>query len=46
MAREATWTRVGTDVSQQTSVEEILKQAHLDYTVIKEPVYPRWNPRT
>ena len=39
MAREATWTRVGTDVSQQTSVEEILKQAHLDYTVIKEPVY-------
>lgn len=39
MPREATWTRVGTDVSQQTSVEEILKQAHLDYTVIKEPVY-------
>lgn len=39
MVREATWTRVGTDVSQQTSVEEILKQAHLDYTVIKEPVY-------
>lgn len=39
MAREATWTRVGTDVSQKTTVDEILKAAKLDYTVIKEPVY-------
>ena len=39
MAREATWTKVGTDVSQQTTVDEILRQANLDYTVIKEPVY-------
>jgi phage/plasmid-like protein (TIGR03299 family) len=39
MTREATWTKVGTDVSQKTSVDEILKAAHLDYTVIKEPVY-------
>ena len=39
MAREATSTRVGTDVPQQTTVDEILRQANLDYTVIKEPVY-------
>lgn len=39
MAREATWTKIGTDVTKQTSVGEILKKAQLDYTVVKEPVY-------
>lgn len=39
MTREATWVRVGTDVSQETTVDAILKKAGLDYTVIKEPVY-------
>lgn len=39
MARQATWARIGTDVSREVSVDEILKKANLDYTVIKEPVY-------
>lgn len=39
MTRTATWARVGTDVSTETSVDDILKKANLDYTVIKEPVY-------
>lgn len=41
MARTTTWASVGTDVSQQTSVDEILQKAGLDYTVTKEPVYLR-----
>lgn len=39
MARQATWARIGTDVSREISVDEILKKANLDYTVVKEPVY-------
>lgn len=39
MTRTATWENVGTNVSKQTSVDEILEQANLDYTVVKEPVY-------
>lgn len=38
MVREATWTKVGTDVSDMVTVDEILKKAGLDYTVVKEPV--------
>ena len=41
MARTTTWASVGTDVSQQTTVDEILQKAGLDYTVTKEPVYLR-----
>ena len=41
MPRATTWSSVGTDVSSQTTVDEILKQAGLDYTVTKEPVYLR-----
>ena len=41
MPRTTTWSSVGTDVSTQTTVDEILKQAGLDYTVTKEPVYLR-----
>lgn len=39
MVRQATWSNIGTDVSQNTTVEGILKAAQLDYTVVKEPVY-------
>lgn len=39
MTREATWVKVGTDVTAETSVDEILKKAKLNYTVVKEPVY-------
>lgn len=39
MNRTATWTSIGTDVTEQTSVSEILKAASLDYTVGKEPIY-------
>lgn len=39
MTRTATWATVGTDVSNQTSVSDILTQAKLDYTVAKEPLY-------
>jgi len=39
MQRTATWTRVGTDVTGQTSVADILREASLDYTVVKEPIY-------
>lgn len=41
MERTTTWSGVGTDVSQKTSVDEILQKAGLDYTVTKEPVYLR-----
>jgi phage/plasmid-like protein (TIGR03299 family) len=41
MPRATTWSSVGTDVSSQTTVDEILRQAGLDYTVTKEPVYLR-----
>jgi phage/plasmid-like protein (TIGR03299 family) len=41
MERTTTWSGVGTDVSQKTSVDEILQKACLDYTVTKEPVYLR-----
>lgn len=41
MERTATWSGVGTDVSEKTSVDEILQKAGLDYTVTKEPVYLR-----
>lgn len=39
MSRQATWAQVGTDVSRQSSVAEILRKADLDYTVVKEPVF-------
>lgn len=39
MVRQATWSSIGTDVSGTTTVDEILKAANLDYTVVKEPVY-------
>lgn len=41
MERTTTWSGVGTDVSEKTSVDEILQKAGLDYTVTKEPVYLR-----
>ena len=41
MERTTTWSGVGTDVSEKTSVDAILQKAGLDYTVTKEPVYLR-----
>lgn len=41
MEKTTTWSGVGTDVSEKTSVDEILQKAGLDYTVTKEPVYLR-----
>ena len=37
--REATWSRVGTDISAESSVDQILRAAGLDYTVIKQPIF-------
>lgn len=37
--RTATWTNIGANISEATTVEEALKLSHLDYTVEKVPVY-------
>ena len=37
--REATWSRVGTDVSDVTSVQDVLTWANLDYEVVKRPIF-------
>lgn len=39
MMRETTWSRIGTDVSKATSLEDVLKKAQLDYQVAKTPIY-------
>lgn len=39
MTREATWSKVGTDIREATSVAEALKIAGMDYEVVKVPVY-------
>lgn len=38
--RESTWTNIGTDV-MATSISEALKQANLNYNVVKHPVYAK-----
>lgn len=35
----ATWRRIGTDVSNLTSVDEVLRKADLDYEVVKAPLF-------
>lgn len=37
--RETTWSRVGTDVSEITSVQDVLTWANLDYEVVKRPIF-------
>ena len=37
--RTATWTNIGANITEATTVEEALKLSHLDYTVEKVPVY-------
>lgn len=37
--RETTWSRIGTDVSEAKTLDEVLEQAKLNYNVIKAPVY-------
>ena len=39
MAREVTWRGIGTDVSKLTTVEDILKEANLNYTVGKQDIF-------
>ena len=39
MTREVTWKKIGRDISAQTSVDGILKEAGLDYTVHKEGIF-------
>lgn len=39
MARTATWTNIGTDVNGCVSVDEILRQSKLNYTVEKRPIF-------
>lgn len=37
--RETTWSRIGTDVSKATTLDEVLGIAGLDYNVVKTPIY-------
>ena len=37
--REVTWTRIGTDVSGTTTIDQLLTEAGLNYTVHKEPIF-------
>lgn len=39
MNRTATWTRIGTDVSGTTTIDQLLDEAGLNYTVHKEPMF-------
>lgn len=39
MNRTATWTRIGTDVSGTTTIDQLLNEAGLNYTVHKEPMF-------
>lgn len=39
ITREATWNKVGTDISKANSVKEALQISGLDYEVVKEPIY-------
>lgn len=39
LSREATWERIGTDVSSAKSLQEVLQLSDLDYEVVKKPVY-------
>lgn len=41
--RETTWSRIGTDVSQATTLEQVLDTAGLNYNVIKAPIYTMQN---
>lgn len=41
--RETTWSRIGTDVSQATTLEQVLDTAGLNYNVIKTPIYTMQN---
>ena len=41
--RETTWSRIGTDVSEATTLEEVLEKAKLNYNVIKAPIYTMQN---
>lgn len=41
--RETTWSRIGTDVSQATTLEQVLDTAGLNYNVIKTPIYTMRN---
>lgn len=39
MLREATWSRVGTDVTGAQSIQEVLQKSGLDYEVVKTPLF-------
>ena len=39
MLREATWSRVGTDVTGAQNIQEVLQKSGLDYEVVKVPMY-------
>lgn len=39
MARTATWTRIGKDVSTVKTIQDVLRESGLDYTVEKKPMF-------
>lgn len=41
--RTASWDSIGTDLSTASSLTEALTQAHLDFTVTKQPIYTEVN---
>lgn len=41
--RTTTWNNIGTDVSSVTNIQSVLEKAHLNYEVVKQPVYTNFN---
>lgn len=41
--RETTWSRIGTDVSTATTLDQVLDLAGLNYNVVKTPIYTMRN---
>lgn len=41
--RETTWSRIGTDVSEAKSLDDVLTLAGLNYSVVKAPIYTMRN---
>ena len=39
MARNTTWSGIGTSIREASSIDEALKISNLDYEVVKVPVY-------
>lgn len=43
MERQTSWAQLGTDVSKSSNLAEVLQTSHLDFDVIKRPLYTSFN---